>query len=171
MSERSTNVSAFYAREADRLLAAVRKRTRAGTEQVVEDACQHAWLALVRRQDISLDARGARWLITVATHEAWRLARPRDTPVGSFRGQDVDNGELPEPESLESDVQERALELAEYAERVAHLSTLRPLERRDLLLKAAGFSYDEIAAMTESTASQVNHHLARGRRRLRRNGE
>lgn len=73
MSERSTEVSAFYAREADRLLAAVRMRTRAVTEEVVEDACQHAWLALVRRQDISLDSRGAQWLVTVATHEAWRL--------------------------------------------------------------------------------------------------
>lgn len=167
MTTRPEELATFYEREAARLHAIVASRTHAPTEEVIEDACQYAWLALTRREDVTLDARGASWLITVATHEAWRLARPRDVPVGAFRSQDVDAGELPEPPCLEASVPERLLELAEHESRVEHLRTLDSLERRDLLLKAAGYSYREIAELTGTTYTQVNRHLAHARNNLR----
>lgn len=157
----------FWLEHADRIRSIVLSRTHTTSEETVEDACQTAWLTLYRRIDIILDDRGVNWLVTVATHEAWRLARPRDIPVGSFRGDDVDPHEMPEPLSLEAGVDERAEDRDEHGERAALLSQLKPKVQRELYLKALGYSYDEIAEMTGSSYSAVNRRLAEGRARLR----
>jgi DNA-directed RNA polymerase specialized sigma24 family protein len=52
-------------------------------------------------------------------------------------------------------------------EQAADLRQLKPRERRDLLLHAAGYRYDEIAEMTGSTYTAVNRRLTEGRAHLR----
>jgi DNA-directed RNA polymerase specialized sigma24 family protein len=79
-SARGEQIAAFYARHAHRIQRIVARRVNAPA-QTIEDACQTAWTALVRRDDISLDHRGVNWLTTVAIHEGWRLvSRTHDVP-------------------------------------------------------------------------------------------
>ena len=63
----------LYRRHHHELVRSVRRAVNASGE-LVEDACQSAWLILLRRQP----ERGPmlfRWLRTVAIHEAYRLSR------------------------------------------------------------------------------------------------
>ena len=70
-------VAAFYARESGRLLARVADEL-AGGRALAEDACQTAWLALLAREDVALDASGVAWLRAVALTAGARAARGRD---------------------------------------------------------------------------------------------
>jgi len=139
-------------------------------EQTIEDACQTAWaiLLLLRRDDISLDDRGAAWLATVAIREGWRLASTaRELPMGAMRPGEPEDGELPEPPASAPDAAEQAIARVEHAERVADLRTLKESERRALYLKALGYSYNEICDLTAASYTAVNRRLSEGRARLR----
>ena len=72
---------------------------------MAEDACQTAWVALLRREDVPLDARGLAWMRIVARTAGYRAARGRDTPAGSFQATagHTETGELPEPAGEEPD--------------------------------------------------------------------
>ena len=59
---RDEQIAAFYARHAERLHRVVAAHVIAPT-QTIEDACQNAWTSLLRRDDITLDDRGVKWLI------------------------------------------------------------------------------------------------------------
>jgi RNA polymerase sigma factor (sigma-70 family) len=168
---RAEQIAGFYARHADRLQRIVAARVNAPT-QTIEDACQHAWVALLGRQGMAPDARSAAWLYTVAIHEGWRLMRrrAREAPMGAMRPGVPDDGELPEPFSPEPSPDEQAIARIEHAERVADLRTLKARERRDLYLQALGYRWSEIAEATGSTYTAVNRRLAEGRARLRRLG-
>jgi RNA polymerase sigma factor (sigma-70 family) len=138
-------------------------------EQTIEDACQHAWAALVRIDRVRLDRRGLAWLATVAIREAWRLAcTKREVPAGAMRPGEAGVGELAEPATGEPDADEQAIARVEHAERVADLGRLKERERRELYLQAMGYSYDEIARLTGSSHTGVNRRLAEGRAHLRR---
>ena len=167
-SARAAQLAAFYARHASRLQRIVAAKVNAPAE-TIEDACQTAWAALVRRDDVSLDHRGVNWLATVAIHEGWRLVSgTRDLPMGAIRAGLPSEGELPEPEAAEPSTDEQALARIEHAQRVADLRTLKTGERRDLYLQALGYRYKEIAEATGSTYTAVNRRLTEGRARLRR---
>jgi DNA-directed RNA polymerase specialized sigma24 family protein len=98
-SARAEQIAAFYARHADRLQRIVAAHVNAPAH-TIEDACQNAWAILVRRDDITLDDRGASWLATVAICEGWRLSSGgRDVPMGAMRPGVPEEGELPEPEA------------------------------------------------------------------------
>src|SRR3954468_23358047 len=98
---RDEQIAAFYRDHAERLERAVRRRVDRVGDEVIEDACQIAWAALLRRPDIPLDAHGLSWLSTVAVHEAWRLGSiTREPPAGPLSPPADPNGgqgELPEP--------------------------------------------------------------------------
>jgi DNA-directed RNA polymerase specialized sigma24 family protein len=146
---RAERVATFYARQADHLQRIVAARVNAPA-QTIEDACQHAWVALLRRDDVAPDERSGGWLYTVTIHEGWRLARrrAREVPMGAMRNGDLRDGELPEPVTVEFAPDERTLTGIGHAARVADLRTLKPRERRDLYLQALGYSYNEIAALS-----------------------
>jgi DNA-directed RNA polymerase specialized sigma24 family protein len=167
---RAAQVSEFYRERADRIRAAVGASVRTHDRSVIDDACQYAWLQLLRRDDVPLDEGGVAWLATVAIREGWRLARlSRAIPFGDLRGRGDIEQHLPsEPVTEVGDPEARALARAAHRDRVARFDRLSPLERRDLLLFAAGFSYDEIAQLTGSTWASVNRRLASGRTKLRR---
>jgi hypothetical protein len=95
--ERREQIGAFFAAHATRLHSTVRAAARA-PESVIEDACQAAWTILLRRPDVTLDARGLAWLATVAIREAWRQASTAgETPAGGFQGGTTGHAdELPE---------------------------------------------------------------------------
>lgn len=75
-SDRSRQLSALYASHRRHLERLVPRRVRAGGT-IVEDACQTAWTILCARPDVGLDEQSVlRWLVTTATREAWKRARP-----------------------------------------------------------------------------------------------
>ena len=165
---RAEQIAAFYARHADRLHRIVARNVNA-SEQTIEDACQNAWAILLRRDDITLDDRAAAWLATVAIREGWRLTRgERDVAMGAMLPGVPEPGELPEPEAPEVTADAQAIARIEHAERVADLRTLKARERRDLYLQALGYSYDEIAALTNASYTAVNRRISEGRARLRK---
>jgi DNA-directed RNA polymerase specialized sigma24 family protein len=161
--ERRQQVGAFFAAHADRLRRTVAWHART-VHDVIDDACASAWTILVRRPDITLDARGFSWLATVAIHEARHLsARHRqELLVGTFqadpRGHD-DQGH-PEPaDPLALDTETQALDHIQDASDVEAFQTPRPRERQALYLKALGYSYDEIGRLTGITYTAVNGYI------------
>jgi RNA polymerase sigma factor (sigma-70 family) len=172
--ERHQQVGEFYAANSDRLQRAVARKIRGARRELIEDACANAWAILLRRPDITLDAPGLNWLITVAVNEALALMhRTRgEIPVGAFqaesRGHDADDvPPLADTDAPGAD--ELALRRIEHAERVAAFrqAKLKPRERETLVLQALGYSYQEIAKASGSSYTAVNRRLSEGRARLR----
>jgi hypothetical protein len=115
-SARAEQIAAFYTRHADHLRRIVAAKVNAPAE-TIEDACQTASAALVRRDDVSLDHRGVKWLATVAIHEGWRLVSgTHDVPMGAIRAGLPTEGELLEPEAAEPSTDEQALARIEHAQ-------------------------------------------------------
>jgi DNA-directed RNA polymerase specialized sigma24 family protein len=137
--------------------------------RLLDDGRAYAWLALVRRPDVSLDRRGFSWLTLVAAQEIWRqcdLAR-RERPAGPLSLPADDDFELPEPAGLTHDPLDRILAREIHDERVQRFAALKPRERPELLLHVAGHSYPEIAALPDSTRTAINRRLRDGRAQLR----
>jgi RNA polymerase sigma factor (sigma-70 family) len=126
---------------------------------LIEDACARVWEQLIRHQPHRTERIFA-WLRTVAIREAWALARreQREAGPGADDPREVAAGQ---PAPLDVDV---ALETRGALEA---LGALRERERRYLALKAAGYSYKEIADRCGVTYANVNTDLARARARLR----
>jgi RNA polymerase sigma factor (sigma-70 family) len=155
----------LYREHAGALYRIVRAAVR-GPDQLVEDACQTAWLILLRRQPGRHSVLP--WLITVAIREAYRLARSerRDARLEDLIAQDNSAGEadgwqslIPAPATVEQSVEARtALET---------LAGLPPRQRHYMALFIAGYRYHEIVAICGVTYTNVNNHLVRARARLR----
>jgi DNA-directed RNA polymerase specialized sigma24 family protein len=130
--------------------------------ELIEDACQTAWMILLGNQPERRPIFG--WLRTVAIHEAYRLAalQRRDARLEELRFAELDWTEtIAESRSLNDAVQ--ALEA------LRALASLPDRQRQDLALKIAGYSYAEIRARTPGrTLTNVNKSLAKARRRIRR---
>ncbi len=96
--------------------------------------------------------------------------RHREVPSGGFSpGDGVIPGTIPEPADPDaSDPADLAVQRSEYDERVRDLAQLKPRERRDLALFAAGYSYREIAEQTDSTYTAVNRRVNEARATLAR---
>jgi RNA polymerase sigma factor (sigma-70 family) len=169
-SVRADQVAAFYESHAERLRHIVGAKARA-PEHVLEDAAQTAWVALVRREDISLDDHGMSWLSKVAIHEGWRLASTaRELPISGVENlnEKLHDADVPElVDALTPGTDEQAIARAEDANRLVYLRRLKPREREALTLKALGYSYNEIADLTNASHTAVNRRLAEGRARLR----
>ena len=164
--ERQQAIAAFYAAHAKPLRRAVARRVNAPAA-TIEDALHNAWAALLERPHVRLDHEGLRWLTTVAIREGWRLASTaRELPAGAF--QPLAAGVLPDPPGDASDPADQAAGRDDHERRAAALAGLRPRERRELYLQALGYSYDEIAALTDSTYTAVNRRITEGRAKLRR---
>ena len=166
--ERRAQIAAFYARQSGRLLQLVRRDLRVDSD-VAEDACQTAWVALLRRDDVPLDARGLAWMRIVARTAGYRAARGRETPAGSLQvsAGDTETGELPEPAGERRGPLERAIERERYEQRRARLLSLPARQRQLLGLHGAGLTYEEIAERTGDSRRTVERQLLRGRARLR----
>jgi RNA polymerase sigma factor (sigma-70 family) len=170
--KRRAGIAAFYAENEHRLRNAVKRDTGASAE-VVEDACQTAWVTLLRRDDVALDNRGFAWLCRVARTAGLRRASCRDVPVGAFlpAAGDQEPGAIAEPAAETGDPLVLAL-AHEHSEQLRHrLLALTDRERRYLALHAAGLRYREIAQAEGGVSLRtVERQILRGRRKLKRGG-
>jgi RNA polymerase sigma factor (sigma-70 family) len=135
------------------LRAAVRHFARVD-ETVIDDACAHAWLQLMRCQPDR--DRAFAWLRTVAVREAWRLSK--------LERRDVRLDALPSVHDPGRDALAPSIEARDALRRLA---ALPHRQRRFLTLQIAGHSRTEIAAQTGATPRTVDRQLARARHHLR----
>jgi RNA polymerase sigma factor (sigma-70 family) len=170
--DRHQHVGEFFAANHARVHRAVARNITA-PRALIEDACATAWTIMVRRSDITLDQRGLSWLITVAINEALHQKgrTSPETPVGTFQGspRGHDDTDMREPGDTDAPAaDEQALARIEHTERVQAFRQLKPREREALYLKALGYRYREIAALTGSSYTAVNRRITEGRARLRK---
>ncbi len=138
-----------------RLLGLLRS-TLTARVQTLEDACSFAWVQLIRTQPDRSSVFG--WLYVTARREALRLiAVERRTPTLEPAG---DRHLLAFAAPAADGARERAAEALEA------LGALPERQRRLLCLKAAGYSYAEIAALEGVSARVVDRHLRRARARV-----
>jgi len=147
----------LLARHGAQILATARRY--AATPEDAEDACQRGLEILLTKAPSTSEDELIPWLKTVVKHEAFALRRQRErhSPV-------TDDGELrdrPAPAAITHEQAERLERLRQGAEALGHL---KPHEIRALVLKAEGFSYREICAMTGWSYTKVNRLLTEGRR-------
>ena len=127
---------------------------------LIEDACQTAWMTLLRVQPDPHEIFA--WLRLVAIREAYRLSWAERRPIHLDALDMADGwaGVIGDTVTLDDLIEARA------ALRV--LAELPDRQREDLSLHVAGFSYREIAELTGGrTFTNVSKHLAKARARVR----
>ena len=140
---------------------AVARVVRAPRE-LIDDACQTAWATLLRTQPDRYAIFA--WLRVVAIHEAYRLA------AIDRRARHLERLNIDEHEWQELIADPRTLDDAVDAlEALRTLASLPERQRSDLTLKIAGYSYEEIRALTPGrTFTNISKSLAKARARIRR---
>jgi RNA polymerase sigma factor (sigma-70 family) len=149
----------LYRRHHRDLRCAVGRAVNASPE-LIEDACQTAWAKLLQNQPRRSTCFS--WLFVVAIHEAYRLSaiERRDAHLEDLRSASGWEALTPDPRSIDEAIAART------ALRV--LAELPAGQREYLTLRVAGFSYQEICALTGgSTSRHVNKQLAKARARIR----
>jgi len=152
----------LYLLHHERLVCSVARAVSA-PRALIEDACQTAWVILLRRQPDRTSVFG--WLRTVAMREAYRLSRADRRAVrldacgadGRSRGGEV----VEDPRACV----ERQLAARAALERLAELPAR---QRRLFALQVAGFTYREAAAITGDSVRTVDRQLRRAHARIRR---
>ena len=139
-----------------RLLGLLRRSVIA-RHQTLEDACSFAWAQLISHQpQRGPDLLG--WLYVVARREALHQTRlERRTPTLEPDG---DRHLLAFRAPVQDATRERAREALEA------LAGLPERQRRLLAMKAAGYSYTEIATLEQISWRTVDRQLRRARARL-----
>lgn len=125
-----------------------------------EDAYQRSLEILMTKAPTEERAELRPWLHTVIKHEALALRRHRERLVGGAEAALDANAEphsSPEDGATE---RQRALQTAEA------LGQLKSSEVQCMLLKALGYSYEEISARTGFSWTKVNRSLTEGRKRF-----
>ena len=125
-----------------------------------EDAYQRSLEILLTKAPTADRVQLRPWLHTVIKHEALALRRQRERSVA---GDDAPP-EVPAPP--ERGPEETAGERERARHTAEALGTLRPNELQCLVLKALGYSYDEISQRTGFSWTKVNRSLTEGRRRF-----
>lgn len=142
----------LYRQHRRTLLRAVARVVNAPPE-LIEDACQTAWVTLLRNQPRRETTFA--WLRRVAINEAYRLS--------AIDRRDARLEQLP---PLAAD--EHALERAARArEALRALAALPERQQRDMTMRIAGFTYQEIAHLTDRTYTNVDKTLDKARARIR----
>jgi RNA polymerase sigma factor (sigma-70 family) len=147
-------VAELYASQAGRVRRLVHLRLTA-PDAVVEDACQVAWMRLVRsRSRVRRDTADC-WLVQVAAHEALRqMGRAdRDLPL-----EEAGDGPGPAPDLIEA--------FTDSHMRLRALDRLPERRRRLIWLQGLGFSYAEMAGVTGDSPRTVERQLRRARQEL-----
>ena len=155
--------AALFAAQQAALWRAVRRAVH-GPDSVIDDACQTAWTIMLRAQPDRKTLLG--WLVTVATHEAWRLSASdrRDCPL--TRAEDADLSAM-EAVRDDRDPAGRAIARLDAQARLRAVAATLPARQRDLIAwQAVGYSRAELAALTGATPSTVNRQLDCAKRRL-----
>jgi RNA polymerase sigma factor (sigma-70 family) len=152
------DVEALYGLLGRRLEAIVARRVSAPAE-VIEDACQVAWIRLVRHRRAVLPDAAPSWLVTTAVREALLALRRqrRERRAGEGReAPEACGGAAPGPD-----------ELAEARLRIARIRELPERQQRLVWLHGLGYRYAEIGRQTGDSPRTVERQLKRARSRLR----
>lgn len=137
-------------------------RRWSATDQDAEDAFQRAAELALRNRPTGTPDELRAWLRTTVKNEALSIVRHRRRIVArgsaeSLAGQPLFSAPAPPRTDVLAEQRER-LRLGSQA-----LRRLKPQEIRALQLRAEGYSYKEIAAITGWSATKVNRCLAEGR--------
>ena len=133
-----------------------------------EDAYQRSLEILLTKAPTARRDELRPWLHTVIKHEALALRRQRERAV-SVDDETAGANAVPAPDHEPDEAVTRRERVHRTAEA---LGALKPSEMQCMILKALGYSYDEIAARTGFSWTKVNRSLTEGRRRfLERFGE
>ena len=164
VSVAADELEALYLALSRRLEQLVRMDVRA-PEAVIEDACQVAWIRLVRNADRVRRDAVLSWLATTAVREAYKLTRRESREAVPRRGVLEHADGLPGvPRSPGPH------EVLEQRERLARLRALPERQQRLLWLHALGYSYAEMAAHDGLTRRTVERQLLRAKGRVRGDG-
>jgi RNA polymerase sigma factor (sigma-70 family) len=129
-----------------------------------DDACQRALEIVLTKAPPLEPNRLVAWARVVTRREALAVRRARERGLSAGEADQA-------ADTLPAD-RPTAVEVLERRDRalvaLRSLATLRPDERRALVLQASGYSYAEIGAITGWTYTKVNRMLAEGRARLHR---
>jgi RNA polymerase sigma factor (sigma-70 family) len=136
-------------------------RRYSATVEDAEDAYQRALEILLTKAPTIDESQLVPWLKTVVKHEAFAIRRQRDRSTPT-----TDDGEPAEPAGAEAATHEQAERYERLRLGAEALRRLKPQEVRCLLLKAEGYSYDEICRITGWTYTKVNRCLTEGRKAL-----
>jgi RNA polymerase sigma factor (sigma-70 family) len=143
-------------------------RRNAATETDAEEAVQDAFLAFVSQYDLESGAPPLAWVTLATKRRCWRL---RDAAHLDRRVVALPETRHEEPSGL---IERRPSDLVPLPERIADrdeagtlIRRLKPDERTALLLKAAGYSYEEIGLHRGWTHTKVNRCIYEGRQTLR----
>jgi RNA polymerase sigma factor (sigma-70 family) len=153
-------VAELYARSAGLVKGQVCNEVTAPGD-VIDDACQFAWIRLLHHRDRVGRDRAVSWLITTALHEVFKLVR-RDSRDLSLEQLLEETGDLrinrtaPAPE-----------EAVGARLRLEGLHELPERQERLIWLQGLGFNYPEMATETDMTVRTVERQLMKARRNLR----
>ena len=147
-------VADLYAAQAVRVRRLVHLRLTA-PDAVVEDACQVAWMRLVRNRSRVRRETAACWLVRVAAREAVRQMNLGDRALPLER---LDDDQRGAPDLIE--------EFADSHVRLGAVERLPERQRRLLWLQGLGFSYAEMAGVTGDSQRTVERQLMRARQKL-----
>ncbi len=145
--------AALYDRHHEVLWRRVRRHIH-GPDALIDDACQQAWLILLRAQPERETVLA--WLTTVAIRESYRLSKRE------CRELSLDDERCPAAQETIDPQQGREARAALQA-----LAALPERQRRYLTLRVAGHSYVEIGEVCQASRTNVNKHLYRARRTLK----
>jgi RNA polymerase sigma factor (sigma-70 family) len=126
-----------------------------------EDAYQRGLEILMTKAPTASRAELQPWLHTVIKHEALALRRQRERLLGSDPTPPGEISVESVPSPAEGVAQRERLRQTAEA-----LGELKSSEIQCLLLKALGYSYDEIAERTGFSWTKVNRSLTEGRKRF-----
>lgn len=154
----SVDKAALLARFRVQMLATARRYS--ANSHDADDAYQRAAEILLTRSPAGTEDELCRWLRTTVKHEALAIRSQVERVAPSGEAE-----RLPEPNS------ERRASAHDEAERKERLSLgaqalerLKPQEFQCLVLKAEGYSYEEIGERTGFSYTKVNRCLVEGRR-------
>ena len=137
---------------------AVRHVVNASPE-LIEDACQVAWVQLLRTQPRRASVFG--WLRRVAINEAYRLSR--------LERREARLDLLPSDRQAEASDESNFDDALRARDALRVVAALPEKQRRDFALHAAGLTYREIAQLTGRTYTNVDKTLDKARAQVRAN--
>ena len=147
---------AMLQRFSQQMLATARRYS--DTLDDADDAYQRAAEILLTRGPASTGEEMCRWLRTTVKHEAIAIRRQRQRMVLLGEPEMV-----PEPTAGQPDTHERAERLERLRLGAQALGRLKPQEVRCLVLKAQGYTYNEICERTGFSYTKVDRCLKEGR--------
>ena len=126
-----------------------------------DDAYQRSLEILLTKAPTADRSELRPWLHTVIKHEALAVRRQRERTVAP-----EETGSDEPMVSAARDPEEAAGDRERLRHTAEALGTLKPSELQCMLLKALGYSYDEISERTGFSWTKVNRSLTEGRRRF-----